>query len=523
MDTDGWCLGDLEQDVHYSAHRSPSIHTFGQVLGKLRPVWRPQKQPCQRPLRQLGFGRVKHQSEMLHGHGPLGGRDPDDGGDHRIHDIVDVTEKLDEVMEELLWRLGQHWAAAAAVGARTLLLLELLSLCLLLVWPQGVCRRLPARVCCALAVISSPGRAMEAPVQRPFWRPDRIPGPTDLELWAAGQRTLREQLADAAAAHALQRPLEHNRGEARVPTFEVPAELPLPGDALLDIAAVHVTMWVTTPYYEAEVVDAEMSFPTTVERLTEALQTSCGVMPEYASECVPTTPQLGANSASFVAYPPWLLETNKIAVVVDSTAIEGSVFGAYFENPVTREAILMNMVEGWPAGLQVFTPGSERPMRSGRTYEIVNGGVIKIMRDGVLPRWQDDLTLEPTGGLALAPRWAPHRDDQVLEEIYSDDERPLEVSAEEALHIEHGEAWVSVPNERITHLSHRGRRVWGQVAVFDGIDQYERTEPVIFTDLRGLALFPQWTQNHGTVFKLYPGHARTPRLDVACPRWPTPG
>ena len=118
-----------------------------------------------------------------------------------------------------------------------------------------------------------------------------------------------------------------------MPTFEVPAELPLPGDALLDIAAVHVTMWVTTPYYEAEVVDAEMSFPTTVERLKEALQTSCGVMPEYASECVPTTPQLGANSASFVAYPPWLLETNKIAVVVDSTAIEGSVFGAYFENP----------------------------------------------------------------------------------------------------------------------------------------------------------------------------------------------
>ena len=99
------------------------------------------KQRCQRPLRQLGFGRVRHQSEMLHGHGPLGGHDPDDGGDHRIHDILDVTEKLDEVMEELLWRLGQHWAAAAAVGARTLLLLELLSLCLLLVWPQGVCRR----------------------------------------------------------------------------------------------------------------------------------------------------------------------------------------------------------------------------------------------------------------------------------------------------------------------------------------------------------------------------------------------
>ena len=140
------------------------------------------------------------------------------------------------------------------------------------------------------------------------------------------------------------------------------------------------------------------------------------------------------------------------------------------------------------------------------------------MRDGVLPRWQDDLT-QRTGDPG---RWNPQAalpspldglhtvyqgaDDQVLEEIYSDDERPLEVSAEEALHIEHGEAWVSVPNERITHLSHRGRRVRGQVAVFDGIDQNERTEPVIFTDLRGLALFPQWTQNHGTVFKLLEYH-----------------
>ncbi|CAE7777069.1 unnamed protein product [Symbiodinium sp. CCMP2592] len=259
---------------------------------------------------------------------------------------------------------------------------------------------------------------------------------TDLEFWASGQHPPREQLARAYADYVRSQPVEHSSGEAR--PHAVPAELPAPGEAVEEIATVHVTMWVTTPYYEGEVVDAEMGLPTTVERMTSTLKNSGAVMPDYASTFAPVTPQLGADFGSFIAYPAWLQETDKVAVVIDSTAINGGVFGAYLENPVTREDILM----------------------TGRTYTAFCGGLIKIMPQG-----------------------------------------DLEVSAEEALSIEHGDAWVSVPGERLLHLAHRGRRVWGQVAVLDGIGQYPQTEPVIFLDLRGLALFPQWTQIQGTIFR----------------------
>ena len=47
-------------------------------------------------------------------------------------------------------------------------------------------------------------------------------------------------------------------------------------------------------------------------------------------------------------------------------------------------------------------------------------------------------------------------DDQVLEEINSDDERSLEVSAEEALRYEHGDVWIAVPTERLRELSPHG-------------------------------------------------------------------
>ena len=72
-----------------------------------------------------------------------------------------------------------------------------------------------------------------------------------------------------------------------------------------------------------------------------------------------------------------------------------------------------------------------------------------------------------------------------MEEIHSDDERTLEVSAEEALKYEHGEIWVEVPEDRLVDLAHLGRRIWGQVAVLDGLEQRDPTAPVVFVDVRG--------------------------------------
>ena len=113
---------------------------------------------------------------------------------------------------------------------------------------------------------------------------------------------------NAAVAWARDGPLEHNRRTAQ-PAVSV--EEVQPDIEAAEVAAVHVTLWVTSPYFEAEVVDLEIGFPTTVGRLGEALKDSCSVMPDYATDFICTTPQLGRDFASFVAIPPWVRETSK--------------------------------------------------------------------------------------------------------------------------------------------------------------------------------------------------------------------
>ena len=364
-------------------------------------------------------------------------------------------------------------------------------------------------------MISAVGAAQAMDAHRPYRRLGRPPMPTDLELWAAGQLTRREQLALAVGQWIARCPLEHSSGEAPPPAYTVSAEVPPPGALEEDVAAVHVTFWITSPYFEAEVVDLEIPFPTTENRLRDALKDSCSVMPEWAEDLVPTTPQIGRDYASFVAFPPWIRATSKTVLVMDLTAIEGGIFAAYLEEPVTRTSILMNLVEGDPDGLQVFAYGSDRPMRSDRTYPTIYGGVIKVVPRGADPRWEDELQRR-TG---VPERWNPNAalpfplgrlhtvyqsaDDQVVEEIESDDERTLEAAAEEALRYEYGECWVCAPNVSTRHLAHQGRRIWGQLAVLDGREQHTREAPVVFLDLRGVAHFPQWAQLPSTTFKPY--------------------
>ncbi|CAE7710018.1 unnamed protein product [Symbiodinium sp. CCMP2592] len=325
--------------------------------------------------------------------------------------------------------------------------------------------------------------------------------------------TYEEQMAENWARWIHDLPLEHGAGGVRLPNYAIPVAETFPDPMEMDIARAHVVCWVATPYHEVEVIDVEMLFPMTQERLRHAVAETTQHIPDYASEYVPCTPQIGDGFASFVAVPPWMKSTERVVQVIDASDIGGGIFAAYVEGPITRQNVLMTMVEGWPEGMQAFAYGSERPMRSGQTYDPVRGGVIKIMRPGARPRWPDDLQSRldnpqlwnpganvpgPLDGLHTVYQSA---DDQVIEEISSDDERTLEVSAEEALQYEHGDVWVVVPEERIPRLSHLGRRVWGQIAVMDGVEQRDRDAPVIFNDLRGLGLFPQWTQVEGTVFQ----------------------
>ncbi|CAE7389529.1 unnamed protein product [Symbiodinium sp. CCMP2592] len=409
---------------------------------------------------------------------------------YRYYDIMDWIDYVEDTVDDYFRKHVETMRTVANGIGMTLLLVSFLSLTMLLC-PKGgrrtkrQCFTGPALAWAACTMIQ--GATAVPDNARPRMRTG-VPRPTDLETWAAGLLTPREQLAQAEAMWAIARSLEHGTGQARMPTYEVRAEDPIFDFTEVDVANVHVTCWVATPFYEPEIIDLEVRFPTTVDRLQTAVSDSTRHIPEYAEEIIPTVPQVDNHFASFVAMPKWVRESDRVVQVVDATNIGGGVFAAYLDRPVTRQQVLTTVVEGWPEGMGVYAYGSDRPWRNNVVYNPVQGGLLKIMRRGNQPRWADDLQVRtgdprrwnpqvplpsPVAGLHTVYQSA---DDQVLEEIASDDERPLEIAG-------------------------GGRRVWGQIAVLDGVEQHGPNEPVIFTDLRGLGLFPQWTQLEGNIFR----------------------
>ena len=342
-------------------------------------------------------------------HGPPGGHDHDNVQGHRIWDVWDVVHIMTVFLKELFLHQVPHLNMMCRSWSFTILGVQLAALLLFLlgaVSSRRTERRLgpmPARLCGALAAMALCNTVQAAPGECHRLQHGRPPEASDLELWAAGQRTLREQLQDSVDRWIALRPLQHNSGEARPPTYEVTADDPLHALPEEDITSVHVTCWVTSPYFEAEVVDVELPFPTTLPRLRDALKDSCSVMPEWAGDFIPATPQIGRDYASFVAVPSWIRETTKAALLIDCSAIDAGVFAAYLEEPVTRTSVMMALVPGAPDGLQLYAYGSDRPMRSDRTYPTVHGGVIRVVRDGGTPRWSDDLHQR----LGAPERWNP--------------------------------------------------------------------------------------------------------------------
>ena len=69
------------------------------------------------------------------------------------------------------------------------------------------------------------------------------------------------------------------------------------------IEAVHTSMWVAAPYYESEMIDAEMQFPLSKGLLKEAIRTSANIIPDFFDELLPTTPQVSDYYAICVAIP----------------------------------------------------------------------------------------------------------------------------------------------------------------------------------------------------------------------------
>ena len=281
---------------------------------------------------------------------------------------------------------------------------------------------------------------------------------------------------------------------------------------LLSPSKIQVTVWVATPYYEAEVVHLLLPQQLQLNNFKEALSKSCSVVPDFCDDFFPTVPQLSNHHASFAVQPTWLRHTDRMVLVMDCSAIGGTTYAFYIEGPVNKHGLLRNLVDYQDVDKDFYLFGNHLPLLEGQSITAMPGGVVKVIPRHGLCEWAEELSTQ----MQQPGRWNSHvelpsaqgglhivyqaTEDAVIEEIDAEDVRLLEVSAEEALQMKRGESVVYLPDERMPWLSHAGRRIWEQVAVLDNCNQPPEDSVVIFLDVRGLTCFPQWVQLTTTFF-----------------------
>ena len=335
-----------------------------------------------------------------------------------------------------------------------------------------------------------------------------VPMPDDLELWMAGQSTLREQLEDAVSRWIWDRPLQHNSATAPEPCYAVepPHNAAVPAQPAMEDTTLHVTIWLGAAYYEAETIDMELPIPLSLRYMKQALRDACAVIPDSFDDLCPTVPQLGTYYGSFIAQPPWLRDTDRSALVLDTRAVGGTVFVFYLEGHVNVAGVMQQLPEYMAHEIDIYVFGATDPLLRGQSYPPIRGGVIKIVPTGRPCRWEDNIEQR----LQHPGRWNPHveppthseglhtvfqsESDQVIESITEDGMEPLEVAAENALEIEHGDVVTYMPEERIPRLAHGGRMIYEQAAVLMAEAHNAANACIVFMDLRQLTFFPQWCQ-----------------------------
>ena len=449
-------------------------------------------------------------------HGPSGGHDQYSRGHPQFFDLLVVLSYLwDSVAEFFLTH--ELWVQVHVVGtACTLFLIYGITLVVLLMRglryhagagkSKATCAQF--RVMLALAVLTEAGAVRPPPTRMPFQHP-RPPRQTDLELWASGQLTMREQLVCSWSRALAERPLEHSSGEAAPPRFTASAD---EAQALLDETnqrrAVHITIWLATPYYEEEVLDIGIAFPVTRASLARAVYHTSSALPSGSEEIVFTTPRLGHLFASCVAIPRWLHGLNKFVLVLDSTGIGGATFAFYHEGPVVIESLQQLLPPDEDVeDVEFYVFGQTSPLGSEQALDPVQGGLIKAIYKGASCLWSDGIDAR----LLDEGRWNPRAEipssmigryvvyqstsDQVVFSDYLSDEQNIVLMAEQLLNFDSGNCWIKMPEAPLAHLSHAGRNITKQIAVVEGprhTPMVTMEQAVVFLDLRELGLFPQW-------------------------------
>ena len=434
---------------------------------------------------------------------------------YQIFDIMDLFAQAVAYMEVLFMHYVGTWSMQAYGLIMNLVVIQFLAVTSLLL-QAGTRRKAPAlgamgKLCLMFSIIHS-GCAAPTGTNAPRARGTSRPQPTsDLELWRSGQETLREQLARADQRRVLEQPLEKSAGEAPPPEYEQPWRPVAQEEALVVVPGnlIHVTLWTATPFYEVEVTDVEVPFPVTLHCLKRALRESFTIIPAYATEVVPTVPQLGDGFASFVAIPGWLRTTGNTVLLLDCRAVGGAVFAIQQNGVASKENILQH-VDGVDAGaVEVFVFGTQNPLVTGFPVDPLPGGLVKILPRGQVCEWEDDLDFR----FDDEDRWDPEcslppdlpgwfvsyqsTEEQIIYEDDPDDPRRHAEIARDLFDVVH---YTRLPEEVPAHLAISGRTIIQTVAVVDQAWPEVDDAVYIFLDVRGLGLTPQWVRAAGAQF-----------------------
>ncbi|CAE7241226.1 Pol [Symbiodinium sp. CCMP2592] len=486
-------------------------------------------------------------------HGPTGGHDligerdvlratltngqeegrPDSGEQTwRYYDLFDAVRDLLDYVSAKLIQLGSfaqehaqgllHSFYAAQMGALLAFILSTGS--------QGppTCRKLPhlskscpLRMLLAFSVVTvgqavpttGPGLSGRGPRAGPLL-PPTVPRQTDLELWISGQLTIREQLLRADVDRSPL--LETEAGDMPPPPAD-PNPTEHEGDVAMsdeDRRAVHITVWTTSPHFGQETVDIGMGFPLTSQRVCDAVVSTCQSMPTYAETAVPTIPQLGSHFGSCILIPSWIPADGKFAMLMDNRGIGGELFAFYHTGPVSQRSLERQLPED-AADIDIYLFGNRTALQPNDSVDAIQGGIIKTVFAGELCEWEDSLSDRLTDPSRWDPRQHPPglsrgshvvyqtpEDQLVFEDLPDADQRRNDL-ADLLMGFQPGQSWIVEPAQPLDDLTHAGRRIAKQIAMIPGPRSTPVDDPdaiVIFVDLRGLGMFPQWLLLPGPLF-----------------------
>ena len=449
---------------------------------------------------QQGFAFSPQElATMMVWHGPTGGHVQHAAADfslgerrHKTYDALDLGEQLWWCLCSLFeWINGHLGEAPATVERSSFFLAHFGALGLLLY--RGSYSSKPARqrsrlgtsghmarpLLCSVAQGGSPHGGEHTTIQQlgrlsgvgPAAAPPRPPSQTDLELWASGQLTMREQMVTAYDRLLRDRPLSHSAREAAPTNLEASADVMdgIPALTPEERRAVHISVWVATPFFEPEVIDMGL----TRGSFCNAVKGTSWMLPDYVETIIPTTPQLSPFFGSCVAVPPWVQAADMSVFVVDGRRIGSQAYAIYQRGPVTKSSVARWLPEDDQDEVDVYCFGETVALGDGHHTQPIQGGIIQVVYQGEPCDWAD--TLE------ARPKDRPDR-------VPGPGQRQRR-TAEDLLNYARGQRWLRSPTSPLVHVAHAGRRIVRQIAVNPGPRSTQLDDPdlvVVFADLRGL-------------------------------------